>query len=76
MGQIFTVNINQSSYEFQLLKLKQENRQVESQILFKGSELTLFKNAGKSWEQKDASNQIMNDLIRGIGNTISLRYRV
>ena len=76
MGQIFTISINQSNYEFQLLKLKQENRHVESQILFGGSELTLCRDEGQSWEQKDASNQIMNDLIRGIGNAISLRYRV
>ncbi|WP_423149189.1 hypothetical protein [Rubrolithibacter danxiaensis] len=76
MGQILTINLNKSHYQFQVLKLQQTGQVIESQILLQGSTVTLCKETNKGWIQKDDSDPIVNDLVKAIGNSISLRYRV
>jgi hypothetical protein len=76
MGQVLTINVDKSKYQFQVLKLNQVNRSiVESQILLQGNTVTLCKDE-KGWIQKDGTNPIIQDLVKAIGNSISLRYRV
>jgi hypothetical protein len=77
MGQIFTINLAGSKFHFQLIKLNQKiDRSVESQVLVQGNTITLCKNAQGSWQQKEASSPVLNELIQAIGNTITLRYRI
>lgn len=76
MGQVFTINIAGSNFHFQLIKLNQIDRAVESQILLQGTTVTLYKKEQGGWSQKESSNPIVKELIQAIGNTISLRYRI
>lgn len=76
MGQVFTINIAGSDFHFQLIKLNQVDRAVESQILLQGTTVTIYKKAQGGWSQKESSNPIVNEMVQAIGNTISLRYRV
>jgi hypothetical protein len=76
MGQIFTINLAGSKFHFQLIKLNQVDRTVESQILLHGTTVTLCKNGQSGWSQKESSSPILQELIQAIGNTISLRYRI
>lgn len=76
MGQIFTIHLAGAKFHFQLIKLNQVDRAVESQILLQGSTITLCKTAQHGWTQKETSNPIIQELVQAIGNTISLRYRI
>ena len=76
MGQIFTINLAGAKFHFQLIKLNQTDRMVESQILLQGTTVTLCKNGQSGWTQKESSSPIFNELVQAIGNTISLRYRI
>lgn len=76
MGQTFTINLAGVKFHFQLIKLNQVDRTVESQILLQGTTVTLCKNGQGGWTQKENSNPILKELIHAIGNTISLRYRI
>jgi hypothetical protein len=76
MGQVFRINIKGSNFHFQLLKLKQSDRNVESEVLLQGSTVTLCKNASGSWSVKEDSSPVVNELVQAIGNSIALRYRV
>jgi hypothetical protein len=76
MGQIFTINLAGSKFHFQIIKLNQQDRKVESQILLQGTTVTLCKNGQCGWEQKESSSPLIKELIQAIGNTISLRYRI
>lgn len=76
MGQIFTVNLAGSSFHFQLIKLQQIDRVVESQILLQGTTVTLCKETRGDWKQKESSNPLIKELVQAIGNSISLRYRI
>ncbi len=76
MGQIFTVNLAGSSFHFQLIKLQQIDRVIESQILLQGTTVTLCKETRGDWKQKESSNPIIKELVQAIGNSISLRYRI
>lgn len=76
MGQIFTINLAGSSFHFQLIKLQQIDRTVESQILLQGTTVTLCKKEKGDWMQKENSNPIVKELVQAIGNSISLRYRI
>ncbi len=76
MGQIFTIDLAGSSFHFQLIKLQQVDRMVESQILLQGTTVTLCKGDKGDWMQKENSNPIVKELVQAIGNSISLRYRI
>ncbi|MBC8054761.1 MAG: hypothetical protein H7Y13_17015 [Sphingobacteriaceae bacterium] len=76
MGQIFTINLAGAKFHFQLIKLNQIDRTVESQILLQGTTVTLCKIGQSGWTQKESSSPIIKELIQAIGNTISLRYRI
>jgi hypothetical protein len=76
MGQIFTINLAGAKFHFQLIKLNQVDRNIESQILLQGTTVTLCKNGQTGWSQKESSSPIVKELIQAIGNTISLRYRI
>ena len=76
MGQTFTINLAGSRFHFQLIKLNQIDRTVESQILLQGTTVTLLKDGKSGWTQKETSNPLIKELIQAIGNTISLRYRI
>lgn len=76
MGQTFTINLAGAKFHFQLIKLNQIDRTVESQILLQGTTVTLCKNGQSGWTQKETSSPIIKELIQAIGNTISLRYRI
>ena len=76
MGQNFTINLAGAKFHFQLIKLNQVDRTVESQILLQGTTVTLLKNGQNGWTQKESSSPIVKELIQAIGNTISLRYRI
>lgn len=76
MGQIFTVNLAGSSFHFQLIKLQQIDRVIESQILLQGTTVTLCKETRGDWKQKESSNPLIKELVQAIGNSISLRYRI
>lgn len=76
MGQIFTINLAGMKFHFQLIKLNQIDRNVESQILLQGTTVTLCKNGQSEWTQKENSSPIVQELVQAIGNTISLRYRI
>lgn len=76
MGQIFTINLAGAKFHFQLIKLNQIDRTVESQILLQGTTVTLCKKGQGSWSQKESSTPLIKELIQAIGNTISLRYRI
>jgi len=76
MGQIFTINVAGVKFHFQLIKLNQFDRMVESQILLQGTTVTLCKKSPGGWSQKESPNPIINELVQAIGNTISLRYRI
>lgn len=76
MGQNFTINLAGAKFHFQLIKLNQVDRTVESQILLQGTTVTLFKSGQNGWTQKESSSPIVKELIQAIGNTISLRYRI
>ncbi len=76
MGQIFTIDIAGSSFHFQLIKLEQVDRMVESQILLQGTTVTLCKGYKGDWMQKENNNPIVKELVQAIGNSISLRYRI
>ena len=76
MGQTFTINLAGSKFNFQLIKLNQVDRTVESQILLQGTTVTLFRDGRSGWTQKETSNPVIDELIQAIGNTISLRYRI
>jgi hypothetical protein len=75
MGQIFTINLKGSEFHYQLIKLNQIDRIVESQILLQGTTVTLCKD-DKGWTQKENTIPLLNELIQAIGNSISLRYRI
>lgn len=75
MGQIFTISLEGSKINFQLIKLNQKNRTVESQILLQGTTVTLCKD-DKGWWQKEAGSPLMKELLQAIGNSLSLRYRI
>jgi hypothetical protein len=75
MGQIFTINLAEVKIHYQLIKLNQVNRTVESQILLQGTTVTLFKDT-EGWKQKENAFPIVKELIQAIGNSISLRYRI
>lgn len=76
MGQAFTINLAGANFHFQLIKLQQVDRMIESQILLQGTTVTLCKGDKGSWMQKDPSNPILKELVQAIGNSISLRYRI
>lgn len=76
MGQTFTVELAGASFHFQLIKLQQVDRIIESQILLQGTTVTLCKGARGNWMQKDSSNPLLKELVQAIGNSISLRYRI
>ena len=76
MGQDFTINLAGAKFHFQLIKLNQVDRTVESQILLQGTTVTLLKSGQIGWTQKESSSPIVKELIQAIGNTISLRYRI
>lgn len=76
MEQMFTINLAGSMFHFQLIKLNQVDRTVESQILLQGTTVTLCKNAQSGWRQKENSRPIIEELVQAIGDTISLRYRI
>lgn len=75
MGQVFTINLSGSAFHYQLIKLNQINRTVESQILLQGTTVTLCKDE-KGWTQKENTVPIVKELVQAIGNSISLRYRI
>ena len=76
MGQVFTINIAGAKFHFQLIKLNQIDRDIESQILLQGTTVTLCKKSQGGWSQKDNTIPIVQELVQAIGNTISLRYRI
>jgi hypothetical protein len=76
MGQTFTINLAGAKFHFQLIKLNQVDRTVESQILLQGTTVTLCKDGQSGWTQKESSSPLIKELIQAIGNTISLRYRI
>ena len=76
MGQVFTIDLAGASFHFQLIKLQQVDRTVESQILLQGTTVTICKGAKGYWMQKGNSNPIVEELVQAIGNSISLRYRI
>ncbi len=76
MGQLFTIDLAGSSFYFQLIKLQQVDRMVESQILLQGTTVTLCKCDKGDWIQKGNNNPIVKELVQAIGNSISLRYRI
>ena len=76
MGQVFTINLGGAKFHFQLIKLNQVDRHVESQILLQGTTITLCKSGQSGWIQKESPCPLIKDLIQAIGNTISLRYRI
>lgn len=76
MGQTFTISLAGVKFHFQLIKLNQVDRTIESQILLQGTTVTLCKDGQGSWSQKEASSPIIKELVQAIGNTISLRYRI
>jgi len=75
MGQVFTISLEGAKFHYQLLKLKLRNRQVESEILLQGNTVTLYKD-DKGWSQKEDALPVVEELVRAIGNSISLRYRI
>lgn len=76
MGQVFTISIAGAKFHFQLIKLNQIDRVIESQILLQGTTVTLCKKGQGGWSQKDNTVPIVQELVQAIGNTISLRYRI
>ncbi len=76
MGQVFTINLAGAKFHFQLIRLDQIDRIVESQILLQGTTVTLLKEGQSAWSQKESSSPILKELVQAIGNTISLRYRI
>ena len=68
MGQVFTVNLGGSNFHFQIIKLNQEDRRVESQILLEGATVTLCKENQTGWMQKEEANPIVKELLQAIGN--------
>lgn len=75
MGQVFTINLKGADFHYQLIKLNQIDREVESQILLQGTTITLCKD-DTGWRQKESSIPVLKELIQAIGNSISLRYRI
>lgn len=76
MPQTLTVNLNKLRYQFQVIQLIRTPKTIESQILIEGNKVTLMKDLKNGWIMKEGSDSLLNDLIRAIGNSISLRYRV
>jgi hypothetical protein len=76
MGQTFTISVAGSKFHFQLIKLNQVDRTIESQILLQGTTVTLCKKGQSGWSQKESSSPILKELVQAIGATISLRYRI
>jgi len=75
MGQVFTISLEGAKFHYQLLKLNQKNRVVESEILLQGNTVTLYKD-DRGWKQKEDALPLVDELIRAIGNSLSLRYRI
>lgn len=75
MGQVFTISLEGAKFHYQLLKLNQKNRVVESEILLQGNTVTLYKD-DRGWKQKENALPIVDELVRAIGNSLSLRYRI
>lgn len=75
MGQVFTIILQGCEFRYQLIKLNQMNRIVESQILLQGTTVTLCKDE-RGWSQKENASPLINELVQAIGNSISLRYRI
>ncbi len=75
MGQVFTISLEGAKFHYQLLKLNQNNRVVESEILLQGNTVTLYKD-DRGWKQKENTLPIVDELVRAIGNSLSLRYRI
>ena len=76
MPQTLTINLNKLRYQFQVLQLTRTPKVIESQIMLQGNKVTLTKDVKNGWIVKESSDLLVNDLIRAIGNSISLRYRV
>ncbi|WP_207535483.1 hypothetical protein [Desertivirga arenae] len=75
MGQVFTISLQGAKFHYQLLKLNQKNRMVESEILLQGNTVTLYKD-DRGWKQKENALPLVDELVRAIGNSLSLRYRI
>jgi hypothetical protein len=76
MPQTLTINLNRLSYQFQVLQLTRTPRSIESEIMLQGNKVTLLKDVKNGWILKEGSDTVVNDLIKAIGNSISLRYRI
>lgn len=76
MSQVFTITLGGANFHFQLIRLNQIDRTVESQILLQGTTVTLLKKGQSGWSQKESGSPILKELVQAIGNTISLRYRI
>ncbi|WP_207426836.1 hypothetical protein [Pedobacter sp. SYSU D00535] len=76
MGQVFTINLAGSNFHYQLIKLNQINRTVESQVLLQGGATVTLCKDDRGWSQKEDSAPIVKELVQAIGNSISLRYRI
>ena len=75
MGQVFTINLAGSDIHYQLIKLSQVDRRIESQILLQGTTVTLCKD-GEGWKLKENATPVEKGVVQAIGNSISLRYRI